>query len=51
VPALAWISRAAIEPNKTYVVMASRVALTQYRTIPELLRFMLLSRIRACRSC
>ena len=37
-PALPWVERQAIESDRTYQVMASRLPLTRYRSIPGFLR-------------
>ena len=37
-PALPWVQREAIDPDLTYVVMASRLPLNRYRSVPGFLR-------------
>ena len=37
-PALPWVQREAIDPNLTYVAMASRLPLNRYRSVPGFLR-------------
>jgi hypothetical protein len=37
-PALPWVQRQAVEPDRQYVVMASRLPLKAYRFIPGFLR-------------
>jgi heme-degrading monooxygenase HmoA len=37
-PALPWVSRQAIQPDRDYIAMASRLPLRRYRSIPGFLR-------------
>jgi heme-degrading monooxygenase HmoA len=37
-PALPWVERQAIDPDREYVAMASRLPLKRYRSIPGFLR-------------
>ena len=37
-PALPWVERQAIDPDREYVAMASRLPLKHYRSIPGFLR-------------
>ena len=37
-PALPWVSRQAIDPDRDYMAMASRLPLRRYRSIPGFLR-------------
>ena len=37
-PALPWVARQAIDPDREYVAMASRLPLKHYRSIPGFLR-------------
>ena len=37
-PALPWVQRESIDPNATYVAMASRLPLKRHRSIPGFLR-------------
>lgn len=37
-PALPWVRREAIDPDLTYVAMASRLPLNHYRSVPGFLR-------------
>jgi heme-degrading monooxygenase HmoA len=37
-PALPWVRREAIDPDLTYVAMASRLPLSHYRSVPGFMR-------------
>jgi heme-degrading monooxygenase HmoA len=37
-PALPWVERQPVDPNRDYVAMASRLPLNHYRSIPGFLR-------------
>lgn len=37
-PALPWVKRQAVDPDRTYVAMASRLPLARHRSIPGFLR-------------
>lgn len=37
-PALPWVSRQALMPNDSYIVMSSKLPLNRYRSIPGFLR-------------
>ncbi len=37
-PALPWVERQPVDPNRDYVAMASRLPLKRYRSIPGFLR-------------
>jgi hypothetical protein len=37
-PALPWVQRETIDPDATYIAMASRLPLRRYRSVPGFLR-------------
>jgi hypothetical protein len=49
-PALPWTQRQEIEPDRDYVVMASRLPLTRYRSIPGFLRDVMVIRRQLART-